>query len=93
MTSKIFTNPITPAAIGGDLISDGEQYDYGQIIKGVIHAWLIPFLIAFIDPAYSFAYIACAGFLYSTVFNDKSDGFFGVVVFSLLIIAMMVIPN
>jgi hypothetical protein len=91
--SKILTNSATPALIRSNLISDEEQYDYGQIVKGIVHAWIIPFIIAFIDPAYSLVYIACAGFLYSTVFRDKSDGFFGAVVFSMLIIAMMVIPS
>lgn len=93
MNSKILTNPIAPSSVGHDLIRYEEDYDYGQIVKGVIHAWIIPFIIAFIDPAYSLVYIACAGLLYSTVFRDKSDGFFGTVIFSMLMIAMMVVPS
>lgn len=91
--SKILTNPITPLGAGHSLVRDEEDYDYGQIVKGIVHAWIIPFIIAFVDPAYSLVYIACAGLLYSTVFSEKSDGFFGAVVFSMVIIAIMFVPN
>jgi len=91
--SKPLTNPIAPNAIRHDLISSEEDYDYGQIAKGVLHAWIIPFVIGFIDPAYSIVYIACASLLYSTVFRHKSDGFFGALVFGMAIIAMMIVPN
>lgn len=93
MNSEKLTHPISHDRIAPNLIRDEEDYDYGQIAKGVLHAFVIPFIIAFIDPAYSLTYIACAGFLYSTVFRHKSDGFFGVVVFMFLIIAMMIIPS
>jgi hypothetical protein len=90
---EVFTNSTAPSLIAPNFESDVQEYDYGQIVKGIVHAWIIPFIIAFIAPQYSLVYIACAGFLYSTVFRDKSDGFFGAVVFSMLIIAIMVIPN
>jgi len=91
--SKILTNSATPAHIGHNFISDDQEYDYGQIGKGIIHVWVIPFLIAFIAAEYSLVYIACVTLLYSTVFRDKSDGFFGVLGISLAIIAIMIIPN
>lgn len=91
--SEKLVYPVAPDRIGQDLVGDEEDYDYGQIIKGIVHAIIVPFLIAFIDPAYSLVYVLCAALLYSTVFRHKSEGFWGTIVFTISMAAMMIVPN
>lgn len=89
MSSKQLTEPTMTI----DLIGNEDHYDYGQIGKGVLHAFIVPFLIAFINPAYSLVYLLCAAFLYGTVFRHKSDGFWGTIVFIISMAAMMIVPG
>ena len=84
-------NFITPAHVSHDFIRYEEHYDYGQIGKGFIHVYGIPFIIAFFAPQYSLVYIACVALMYSTVFRAKSEGFFTVLGFSVAIIALLVL--
>lgn len=84
---------LTQPSVAIDHVGEEKDYDYGQIGKGAFHAFVVPFLLAFANPAYSLVYLLCAAFLYSTVFRHKSDGFWGTIVFMITMAAIMIVPN
>lgn len=85
------TQTVSPSNIGLYFEGDEDEYDYGQVFKAFIHVWVVPFLLAFIDPTNSLAYIGCVSFLYFTVFWNKSSEFWAVLGFSVLIILLFII--
>ena len=93
MKSKKLIESISPSVVGIDLISYKEDQEDWQIFKGFIHAAVVPFLIAIIAPQYTLVYVACAAFLYGTVFRHKSQGFFGTLIIFIAVIAILILPT
>lgn len=91
MRSEDFISPTTPHGIGVNFESDVEEYDYTQIGKGIVHAIIIPFLLAFANPILSTGYVLVASILYATLFRHKSSGFFGVLFFMIAITSLMIV--
>lgn len=80
-----------PSNIGSDLDSSQDDYNYRNIGKGIVHVWIIPLLLAFFwEPKVSLVYELSVLALYSTVFSYKSEEYFGVLVFSILVAAVMI---
>lgn len=85
------TKIIAPGLISYDFIGYEEDYDYRKIFKAIIHVWIIPFILAFIDPLNTVVYWGCLTLLYSTVFRYKSDEFWGVSLFTILIALFLIV--
>ena len=84
-------NPLSPLGVSRYFVGEEDDYNYGQVGKAFLHIWGVPFLLAFLDIQYSLTYIVAVSFLYSTVFRKKSEEFFGVLSFSIIIIAFFVL--
>lgn len=93
MNSKKLAYTIAPSAISEDFIRNKEDQENWQIVKGFIHALVVPFIIALIAPQYTLVYVACAAFLYGTVFRYKSQGFFATLIAFIGIMAILIIPT
>lgn len=91
MRSEDFISPTAPASISVDFVGNEEDYDYAQIGKGVVHAFVIPLILYFVHPQLTLGYVFAASILYGTIFRHKSDGFFGVLVFMISITALMIV--
>lgn len=91
MTSEPTVYPIPPYRITVNFESDVEEYNYGQIGKAVVHVLIVPFILAFINPILSSGYVLSATFLYATVFRHKSQEYFGVLTFIILMTIFMIV--
>jgi len=91
MRSEVFIEPTTPAYIGTNFESDVQEYNYGQIAKSLVHIFIIPFMLSFIDPKYPLAYVAVVSALYATVFRDRASEYFGVLSLVIALAALFVV--
>ncbi|MDD3597443.1 hypothetical protein [Sulfuricurvum sp.] len=86
-----------PSAAGSNFECDYEEYNYSRIAKAFVHIWVVP-LILFVlfESKVSFAhyipltYIGCVTFLYCTVFKKQSEEYFGVLIFSVSMIMLLI---
>lgn len=88
---------VAPVYVGSNFECDYEEYNYGRIAKGFLHVWIIPFFLYLIFEAVPhvgqmvpLAYLVCVTFLYFIVFRQQSDEFFGVLLFSILMIGSFI---
>lgn len=89
--SKETTSLFSPDRIGVDLVTTEEDNTYTEATKGFIHAFVIPFILMWIHPLVATAYFGTVAVLYSTVFRKRSQGFWGTVLFVMLIGALLVV--
>lgn len=101
VSNKQGLEEFSPIGVGSNFECDYDEYDYGRIGKAIVHVYLIPLLIwgvfKFLAPEMSLvvavSYIGCVAFLYLTVFHEKSQEFFGVLIATLLFLAVIMVPN
>lgn len=91
VVSEQTVKAISPANVSLDFDSYEDEYDYGQVFKAFIHIWIVPFLLAFIDPTNSLVYLGCVSFLYFTVFWKKSSEFWGILSFSVAMVILFIV--
>lgn len=84
-------SPTTPNAISHNLVSSYDEYDYSQIYKSIAHALIIPFILFFISPILSSAYLCLVSLLYATVFRHKNSEFFSVLGMSIMLTLLLIL--
>lgn len=85
-------NLSTPNGVAVDFVSYEENDAYDKAFKGVIHAVIIPLILAFaIMPLAATIYLVTTAVLYGTVFRHKSQGFWGVVAFIFGIFGLFIV--
>lgn len=86
MLNKQLTPSVSEVFIHDDFTCEYNDDEYSNILKGLIHAGFIPFVLVLIfSLKIAFIYLLGCTILYSTVFKSNAKYFFGAAGFLLCI--------